>query len=208
MSDPGDQGSADAAEPLDKRCSFCLKSSKEVETLVEGTKRGELGAAYICEECIELCGMILANPMRRVADTESGAAESPPARQSFKDTLDAAGEILRRLQSDPESLIIVLREMEQLLRRNDHPGQADYVAAIATIAEWDPCAAASALASGAMWGGSGAVWEVGRFGSEEEKRTYWKALCRLTEEMRSRGIGSARAESTAKILAEWIEQGL
>jgi hypothetical protein len=71
-----------------------------------------------------------------------------------------------------------------------------------------PCAAASALASGAMWGGSGAVWEVGGFGSEEERRTYWKALCRLIEEMRSRGISSTRAESTAKILAEWIEKGI
>jgi hypothetical protein len=109
------------------------------------------------------------------------------------------------MKNDPESLIIVLREMEQLLRGNDHPGQADYVAAVATIAQWDSCAVGSALASGAMWGGSGAVWEVRRFGSEEEKRTYWTALCRLTEEMRSRCMGSARAESIAKILAEWSE---
>jgi ClpX C4-type zinc finger len=99
MSDPVDQGSADAAEPLEKCCSFCLKSSKEVDTLIEGPKRGELGAAYICEECIKFCGMVFANPMRRVAETERGAAESPPGRQAFQDTVDAASRILRRLQS-------------------------------------------------------------------------------------------------------------
>jgi hypothetical protein len=112
------------------------------------------------------------------------------------------------MKSDPESLIIVLREMEQILRRNGHPGQADYIAAVATIAEWDPCAVASPLASVAIWGGSGAVWEVGTFVSKEEERTFWSALCRLTEEMRCRGMSSPRAESIAKIMTERLERGL
>jgi hypothetical protein len=112
------------------------------------------------------------------------------------------------VMSDPEPLVIVLREIQQILRRNGHPGQADCVAAVATIAEWDPCAVASALASVAMWGGSGAVWEVGSFVSKQEERAFWQALCRLTEEMRSRRMSSARAEPVTKILTEWLERGV
>jgi hypothetical protein len=109
---------------------------------------------------------------------------------------------------DPSTLISVLRQMEQVLRRNDHPGQADYVAAVAKIAEWDPIAVAPALTSGAMWGGSGSVWDVGRFDSAIDRREFCQSLVQLAEEMRIQGINSAGADSRAEILSQWLKQGL
>ena len=56
------------------------------------------------------------------------------------------------MNDDRESLIMVLRELEEILLRSDHPGQADYVSAVATIAEWDRTASPPLLLRG-MWGG-------------------------------------------------------
>lgn len=39
------------------RCSFCGKSSDEVDRMIAGT------GVYICSECIELCGEILVEEM-------------------------------------------------------------------------------------------------------------------------------------------------
>jgi ATP-dependent Clp protease ATP-binding subunit ClpX len=37
------------------RCSFCTKSDDQVETLVAGA------GVFICNECVELCSLIIAN---------------------------------------------------------------------------------------------------------------------------------------------------
>jgi hypothetical protein len=37
-----------------RRCSFCFKSSEEVATLIAAPR-----AAFICNECIQVCGQIL-----------------------------------------------------------------------------------------------------------------------------------------------------
>jgi hypothetical protein len=109
---------------------------------------------------------------------------------------------------DPRTLIEILTQLEPILRRNEHPGQADYVAAVATIAEWDPIAAVPALTSGAMWGGSGAVWEVGTFESAAERREFFQLLMQLVVAMKASGISSAGASDRAATLSQWIEQGL
>ena len=51
-----DRASVDAAERPSPRCSFCLKDWRDAGTLVEGPKRAELGAVYICHECVAFCG--------------------------------------------------------------------------------------------------------------------------------------------------------
>jgi hypothetical protein len=107
-----------------------------------------------------------------------------------------------------EQVIATLRKMAHLLEANEHPGQAAYVAALATVGEWDQDAMIPGLRSGAMWGGSGAVWEVGEFSSVEEQRLYWNQLIRLVEEMRSAGIESKSAESIVLILQQWVAMGL
>ena len=109
---------------------------------------------------------------------------------------------------DPRTLIPILKRMEQILQRNDHPGQAEYVAAVATIAEWDPIAVIPTLTSGVMWGGSGAVWDVGRFEAAEDRREFFRSLVQLVEAMRAQGINSPGAIDRAAILSEWIEKGL
>jgi hypothetical protein len=37
------------------RCSFCTKTADEVETLVAGA------GVFICNECVELCAVVIAN---------------------------------------------------------------------------------------------------------------------------------------------------
>jgi RNA polymerase sigma factor (sigma-70 family) len=108
MSNPGDHGSEDAGEPPAKRCSFCLKSSKVVGILIEGPERGELGAAYICQECVELCAMILVKQKQRAADTCSQAAGSPvdaPTGELLKERID---KVLNTL-TDREREILKMR---------------------------------------------------------------------------------------------------
>jgi hypothetical protein len=105
-------------------------------------------------------------------------------------------------------IVATLREMAHTLEANEHPGQAAYVAALATIGEWDHDAMIPGLCSGAMWGGSGAVWEVGRFPSIDEKHVYWSHLIRLLEQMQSAGIRAERAESLLPILRNWVARGL
>ena len=58
----GSQGSAADASRVDSVCcSFCLKDKDAVDKLVAG-----LGV-YICNECVELCGLIIAeDPAPRV----------------------------------------------------------------------------------------------------------------------------------------------
>jgi hypothetical protein len=41
------------AEPIDLRCSFCHKSQRDVKKLIAGP------AAFICDECIDVCNEIL-----------------------------------------------------------------------------------------------------------------------------------------------------
>jgi RNA polymerase sigma factor (sigma-70 family) len=97
MSDRSDVGSQAATEPPSARCSFCLKSPSDVGTLIEGPKRGELGAAYICQECVELCASILENEKRKIADSESEAAVSPIDRATRELLTDKIDNVLKTL---------------------------------------------------------------------------------------------------------------
>ena len=109
---------------------------------------------------------------------------------------------------NPESVVPLLKEIAQLLERNGHPGQAEYVSALATVAHWDSTAVEPGLASGAMWGGSGSVWEVGEWSSREDRRRFMQLLLRLAEEMRRAGITSPGAESCAAIMSSWLTSGI
>jgi len=64
-------------------CSFCGKSGDEVSGLVTGS------TAHICEECIDICGSILAEKRRReTADTAHGSAVALPTPLEIKSILD------------------------------------------------------------------------------------------------------------------------
>jgi hypothetical protein len=45
---------------LTASCSFCLKASTDVGTLVAGP------GVYICDECVDLCGQIVAGKPKKV----------------------------------------------------------------------------------------------------------------------------------------------
>ena len=107
-----------------------------------------------------------------------------------------------------DPIIVTLREMAHLLEANSFPGQAAYVAALATIGEWDQAAMIPGIRSGAMWGGAGAVWEVGTFSSLEQKHLYWKKVVRLAQEMRVAGLELERVECIASVLQGWLASGL
>ena len=112
------------------------------------------------------------------------------------------------MNAENDGLILLLKEISDSLQRNGHPGQAAYVAALATAAEWDDTAVGPGLASGAMWGGAGSVFDVSEFNSPDERRHCAELLVKLAEEMRQRGIASIGAESASKVLLSWLRSGI
>jgi RNA polymerase sigma factor (sigma-70 family) len=77
MSDPRDADSDDEPEGLSARCSFCLKSSRDADTLIEGPNRSELGAVYICLECVELGAAIFESRKQTSLATDDEPVGSP-----------------------------------------------------------------------------------------------------------------------------------
>lgn len=61
-------------------CSFCGKNQREVRKLLSGP------TAYICDECVALCGEIIANEFGDVQATPETMAVKKP--QQLKETLD------------------------------------------------------------------------------------------------------------------------
>jgi hypothetical protein len=57
-----------------------------------------------------------------------------------------------------------------------------------------------------MWGGSGAVWEVGPIGTDTAQ--FRNAIIQLAEAMDRDGIGTEGSRSAASIFTQWNRQGL
>jgi ClpX C4-type zinc finger len=77
-------------------CSFCFKSQHEVKRLISGPF-----SIYICDECVELCNVIIAGPPRGPSKTGS-AKELPTERllahlQPIEDTLQGKGNQLQQI---------------------------------------------------------------------------------------------------------------
>ena len=106
------------------------------------------------------------------------------------------------------NLIVLLKEIAIMLENNEHPGQAKYVSALATVAEWDEIAVVPGLTSGAMWGGSGSVFDVAQFRSRDDHKKFLRLLLQLIEEMRQRGITTGGADFAANAIASWLESGI
>ncbi len=78
------------AEPVAVRCSFCLKASDEVRTVVAGP------GVYICDECVGLCSQLVADHV------PSGRPPAPwDAAHSLDEVLGFLGPVARaRAQVD------------------------------------------------------------------------------------------------------------
>jgi ClpX C4-type zinc finger/Sigma-70, region 4 len=118
MTSSGDRQIAADAEGHSVCCSFCKKEPATVGALVEGPALPGGTPAYICHVCAELCLWIFedrktpggAEGQAARQSNSSFAAEKAQARpaaveRSFKDTCDAATDILRRLMEDRRALL-------------------------------------------------------------------------------------------------------
>ena len=86
-------------------CSFCFKSQREVIRLIAGP-----GGIFICDECVELCNGIIAEPKPVKSSKSISVGELPTARllarlYPIKDTLEGKGNQL-------QEVIDVLRSRE------------------------------------------------------------------------------------------------
>src|SRR5262245_46235511 len=81
------------------------KIRKGAGSLVEGPQRGELGRAYICRNCVEICAYIFMDVKQKSLATEDAAAGSPfvltPLAKLIEETL--------KTLTDTEREIVKLR---------------------------------------------------------------------------------------------------
>ena len=98
-----------------------------------------------------------------------------------------------------------LRELHRLLDKHGHHGQAEYVLTLSDLPADSPKLEAS-LQSVEMWGGSGAVWEVGELG--DDKRQFRNTIIQLVEEMERSGIHFPRARFIANTFLKWNRDGV
>ena len=99
-----------------------------------------------------------------------------------------------------ESLIPLLKEIAHCFKATGIQDRRNISPALTTVAKWDTTAVEPGLVSGAMWGGSGSVREVGTFNSREDHRRFVQALLRLVDEIRQAGIMAPGAESCMRIM--------
>lgn len=92
-----------------------------------------------------------------------------------------------------------LQKIIVLLRDNSHIGQADFVRQIhGALYRNDITDFIKKLNSVDMWGGSGAVWEVGMFKTQNDEKEFELQILRLVKLMKVDGINKGRANSVAK----------
>lgn len=94
-----------------------------------------------------------------------------------------------------------LQEIHRILVKHNHPGQAEVVARLLVLYSQDLGQFSQLLQSISMWGGSGAVWEVGPTG--EDTRRFREAFIRLSDWMESNGLGMERSRFIASVFLYW-----
>jgi hypothetical protein len=103
-------------------------------------------------------------------------------------------------------MIETLREIRRLLLANGFPGQAEVVERLLHLNDENPTEFVRLLTSADMWGGSGAVWEVGDLGNDE--RAFRDAIISLAGQMDRADLGSERSRSTASTFRQWNRNGI
>lgn len=108
------------------------------------------------------------------------------------------------MRVSPE-IIDTLSRIERLLRDSGHDGQADYIASVIDLGHRSQALFGDALTTVDMWGGSGAVWEVGEFRSADDARQFQSLIVRLVEQMAELGIQFDPAVEIAWVLRFWLD---
>src|SRR5580765_3592640 len=106
----------------------------------------------------------------------------------------------------------ILRDLECLLVKYGHEGQARCIANLIELLDSGQVAEfAKTIRSVDVWGGAGAVWEVGPFNkagipqaeSREDTRLFRASIAALADAMDEQGIGMHRAREIAATHREW-----
>lgn len=116
----------------------------------------------------------------------------------------------------PEDMLKTLTEIRDLLLKHDFPDQGSFVGRLVEMAEEGSEAFAAEVTGGAVWGGAGAVWEVGTFTGHKlpdaeasrDEAQFHKAIIRLAEQLDTIGIGTVRSRDIPGILRWWRKKGL
>jgi hypothetical protein len=102
-----------------------------------------------------------------------------------------------------EVLIETLTRINSILTKNGNSGQANFVGSLKVrLSEEDSSGFVRDFCSASMWGGSGAVWEVGGFESEEMERSFRRCMIQLVEQTRQMGITYRHAKHIADLFRE------
>ena len=104
------------------------------------------------------------------------------------------------------AVIETLRELRDILIRQDWPGQAEIVDRLIQLHDSDPEAFRQLLQGVDMWGGSGAVWEVNPLGTEGKR--FGQLIVGLADEMQAAGLGTVRSQQIASTFRSWLAKGL
>lgn len=115
-----------------------------------------------------------------------------------------------------DSIMDDLQRIYDLLSKHEFQGQAEHVQHLLELAKSDSSRFAEAIVDGGMWGGSGAVWEVGSFRRPEidereatrDELAFRKAIIRLATNMDKIGLGTEGSRSVATAFKTWKRMGL
>jgi hypothetical protein len=118
-----------------------------------------------------------------------------------------------KMTSSHDALIRDLGEIASLLHKYKNYGQAKVVEEIlATLTTFSPDY--ERLRGVDLWGGAGAVWEVGPFtgGKPEETRAdelaFRRAFIRLADTMNQMDIGTEHSRFIATTFQSWMDKGI
>jgi hypothetical protein len=106
-----------------------------------------------------------------------------------------------------EKFLPILNNIIELLYENSNVGQAEWVEKIkSSLLKNDNDSFKKKLISVDMWGGPGAVWEVGFIDNNEKEKKFILELIKLLDLIKESGIKSKGAYSRKKILQKLLRE--
>jgi hypothetical protein len=103
----------------------------------------------------------------------------------------------------------ILQQLHALLVASDNPGQAKVVRKLMDLHQTDTAAFNHLLHSVDMWGGSGAVWEVGPSRMDSSQvRSFRDTIIALADWMDLQGTGLERSRFIAGVFRKWNAMGI
>ncbi|HTW95317.1 MAG TPA: hypothetical protein VMD30_11015 [Tepidisphaeraceae bacterium] len=103
----------------------------------------------------------------------------------------------------------ILEQLRRLLINSDNLGQARTVERLIELRSADPAEFNRLLQGVDMWGGSGAVWEVGPTRmNRDEVQSFRAAIIALAEWMESESVGFERSRFIADVFRKWNAAGI